>query len=50
MERRDDVQTISHLVRFEDEATYRAELYTQPALEGATIMGPHALYAFAEPG
>jgi hypothetical protein len=50
VERRGDVQTISHLVRFEDEAAYRAELYTQSALEGATIMGPHALYTFADTG
>ena len=49
VERRGSVQTISHLVRFEDEARYRAELYTQSALEGATITGPHALYSFAEP-
>jgi hypothetical protein len=50
VERRGDVQTISHLVRFEDETRYRSELYSQAALEGATIMGPHALYSFAEPG
>lgn len=50
VERRKDVQTISHLVRFGDESKYRAELYSHPVLEGATILGPHALYTFAEPG
>lgn len=49
VERRGDIRTVSHLVRFEDEAKYRAELYAHPALEGATITGPHALYTFAEP-
>jgi hypothetical protein len=48
VERRGDVQTIAHLVRFEDEAKYRAELCALPAMEGATITGPHALYTFAE--
>lgn len=50
VERRGDVQTIVHLVRFEHEARYRAALFSHPALEGATITGPHALYTFAEPG
>jgi hypothetical protein len=50
VERRGDTYSISHLVRFEDEPAYRAELYTHPALQGAAVTGPHALYAFAEPG
>lgn len=50
VERRKDVQTISHLVRFEDEARYRVALYTHHALTGATITGPHALHSFAEAG
>jgi hypothetical protein len=49
VERRGEVQIISHLVRFEDEARYRAELCASPAMEGATITGPHALYTFAGP-
>lgn len=48
VERRGDVQTIAHLVRFEDEGKYRAGLSSHPAMEGATITGPHALYTFAE--
>jgi hypothetical protein len=48
-ERRTDIQTISHLVRFADEPRYRVALHTHPALEGATITGPHALHTFAEP-
>lgn len=43
-------RTIAHLVRFDDEEKYRIALYTNPALEGATITGPHALHSFAEPG
>lgn len=49
IERRVDIQTISHLVRFGDEAKYRAELYAHPALTGVRIVGPHALYTFAQP-
>lgn len=49
VERRGDLQMIAHLVRFGDEATYRAAFYSHPALESATITGPHALYSFAEP-
>jgi hypothetical protein len=50
VERRKDLQTIAHLVRFDDEARYRMVLRAHPALEGASIAGPHALYAFAEAG
>ncbi len=50
VERRGDLQMIAHLVRFEDEATYRAAFYSHPAMENATITGPHALYSFAEAG
>ena len=46
---RRDVLTISHLVRFQDEKEYRAAMHTHPALQNATVTGPHALYAFAEP-
>src|SRR5688500_12125934 len=50
VERRQDVYVISHLVRFADEEQYRIALYTHPSLLDAAITGPHALYAFAEPG
>ena len=49
-ERRKDVQTLSHRIRFEDEGRYRAVLATHPALAGAAITGPHPLYTFAEAG
>lgn len=49
VERRGDVQMIAHLVRFEDEARYRAAFYSHPATQRATITGPHALYSFAQP-
>lgn len=50
VERRNDVHTISHLVRFEDEAAYRAALAADSALREAKVVGPHALHDFAEPG
>lgn len=49
VERRGNVRTVSHLVPFNAEAKYRAELSGQPALVSAMITGPHALYTFAEP-
>lgn len=49
VERFGDAQTVSHLVRFEDETPYRALLSAQSALQEARVTGPHALYAFAEP-
>lgn len=49
VERRKDLQTIAHLVRFDDAARYRLALRAHPALAGASVTGPHALYAFAEP-
>jgi hypothetical protein len=38
----------AHLIRREDEAEYRDSVATQPSLADATIVGPLALYAFAE--
>jgi hypothetical protein len=49
VERSGDAQTVSHLVRFEDAARYRARLSAHAALREARVTGPHALYAFAEP-
>ena len=49
VERRGGLQTISHLVRFENQQRYRTALDVHPALSGAALTGPHALYSFAEP-
>jgi hypothetical protein len=39
----------SHLIRRADEADYRAAVAALPALSSAVIVGPLALYSFAEP-
>ena len=38
----------AHLIRREEEQEYRASVSAQPALAEATVVGPLALYAFAE--
>lgn len=38
----------AHLIRREDEAAYRDSIATQPSLAAATVVGPLALYAFAQ--
>ena len=38
----------SHLIRREDEPAYRQAVAGQPALAGATLVGPLAFYSFAD--
>jgi len=46
---RDDAAAFAHLVHRDDLAAYRAAFSRVPALADATVVGPLALYTFAEP-
>ncbi len=41
--------TIAHLIKRDDEVKYRVAIATLPGLADASVMGPFALYSFAEP-
>lgn len=47
---REDAVAVAHLVRRSDIPAYKTAVATIPRFSQATVVGPFALYSFAEPG